>query len=55
MQEVGWKGIELRDAAQYFKLTTCNIIVIFTSEGFVVSNFRQTLRLTTSKFIISAD
>ena len=27
MQEVGWKGIELRDAAQKFKLTTYNIIV----------------------------
>ena len=27
MQEVGWKGIELRDAAQYFKLTTYYIIV----------------------------
>ena len=28
---------------------------IFTSEGFVVSTFRQTLRLTTLKIIISAD
>ena len=39
MQEVGWKGIELRDAAQEFKLTTYNIIVCLQASSNIFTHF----------------